>query len=213
MAAAMRDRGITAASAKAPIMAAVTGGLLLAALWAWTGAPPEPGSAKMVTRNLGAVLLLVSALMTADYLYAAALARKLRRGEGVIASWTLPQVEYERFRTAECAMTKRRNNWTPRGEWPSGFPVIFGQDAVLAGDTYFKLLGKGISRFASVRIEHGAIPSVEFAMRLTAYGAGPLAQTARYRGHLRVPIASGGGVEAARVVAHFEDVLEGRISV
>lgn len=191
-------------------MGLVTGCLLIAVLWGWTGAVPEPGSAKMVARNLGAVLLLISGLATANYLYAASLARKLHRGEGVIASWTVPQSEFERFRTAEGAMTKRRNNWTPRGEWPSGLPVIFGRDAVLVGDTYFKLLGKGISRFASVRIEQATIPSVEFAMRLTAYGAVGLGQTARYRGHLRVPIASGASVEAARVVGHFEDVLEGR---
>ncbi|QIK95288.1 hypothetical protein G7076_01225 [Sphingomonas sp. HDW15A] len=207
----MRDRGITAASANARMMAAVTGGLLLATLWAWTGAPPEAGSAKMVTRNLGAVLLVVTALTTANYLYAAALARKLRRGEGVIAGWTVPQAEFERFRTEERAMTKRKNNWRmPRGGTRSGLPVIFGRDCVLVGDTYFKLLGKGISRFASVRIEQGATPSVEFAMRLTAYGSVGLGQTARYRGHLRVPIAPGASVEAARVVRHFEDVLEGR---
>ena len=209
----MRDRGITNAETRAPILAVVTGCLFIAVLWAWTGAS-EPGSAKMLTRNLGSVLAAISALMTANYLYAASLARKLRRGEGVIGRWTVPQVEFDRFLAAERMMTKRKNNWRiPQGEWPSGLPVIFGRDALLVGDTYFKLLGKGISRFASVRIEQDIVSSVEFAMRLTAHGAIGLGQAARYRGHLRVPIASGASVEASRVVGHFEDVLKGRASV
>jgi hypothetical protein len=195
-------------------MAVVTGCLFIAVLWAWTGAAPEAGSAKTVARNLGTVLLLVSALMTANYLYAASLVRALRRGDAVIGRWTVPQVEFDRFRAAERTMTKRKNNWRmPQGEWTSGLPVIFGRDAVLVGDTYFKLLGKGISRFASVRIEQDIVSSVEFAMRLTAYGAIGLGQAARYRGHLRVPIATGASVEAARVVAHFEDVLEDRATL
>lgn len=152
--------------------------------------------------------MIVGALMAANYLYAFSLVRKLRRGEGVIASWTVPPAEFDRFRAVEGARKTRKNNWRmPRGDWPSGLPVVFGANAVLLGDTYFKLLGKGISRFWNVRIETDAVSSVEFAMGLTVHGAGTLGLTARYRGHLRVPIAMEGNVQAARVMSHFQQVI------
>ncbi len=145
--------------------------------------------------------------MALNYLYAHSLVRKMRRGEGVIERWTVPRATFERFRDLERARKKRKNNWRmPRGDWPEGVPIIFSNNAVLAGHTYFKLSGAGISRFASARIEQDRMPSVEFAMRLTVFGAGTQGRTVRYRGHLRVPIADGADVQAARVVAYFQGV-------
>ena len=86
--------------------------------------------------------------------------------------------------------------------------MIFSQGAVLAGHTYFRLAGTGMSRFSFARIKQDAVPSVEFAMRLTIIGAGTQGRTARYRGHLRVPVADGAAVQAARIVAHFQNVVE-----
>jgi hypothetical protein len=43
-------------------------------------------------------------------------------------------------------------------------------------------------------------------MKLIAYGAGTQARTARYRGHLRIPIGSGAHVEAARAIGHFRAI-------
>jgi hypothetical protein len=192
----------------AAVAASVAVGGLIATIWSFTGAAPAPGSATAVARNLGTVTMVVGVLMTANYLYALSLVRKLQRGEGVIASWTVPPAEFDRFRGVERERKTRKNNWRmPRGDWPSGLPVVFGANAVLVGDTYFKLLGKGISRFCNVRIETGAVSSVEFAMRLTVHGAGTLGQTARYRGHLRVPIATAAGVQAGRVMSHFQRVV------
>jgi hypothetical protein len=204
----MRDRGITKPGLMAAVAASLAVGGLIATLWSSTGAPPAPGSAERVARNLGTVTMIVGALMTVNYLYALSLVRKLQRGEGVIASWTVPPREFDLFRGMERARKTRKNNWRmPRGDWPSGLPVAFGANAVLVGDTYFKLLGKGISRFCNVRIETDAVSSVEFAMRLTVHGAGTLGQTARYRGHLRVPIAKVASVQAARVISHFQQVI------
>lgn len=154
------------------------------------------------------VTLIVGALMTVNYLYASSLVRKMRRGEGVIASWIVPSIEFDRFRGVERTRKKRKNNWRmPRGDWPSGLPVAFSANAVLVGDTYFQLRGKGMSRFCNVRIETDVVSSVEFAMRLTVIGAGTIPQTARYRGHLRVPIANVASVQAARVMSHFQQVI------
>jgi hypothetical protein len=146
--------------------------------------------------------------MTLNYLYALALVRRMLRGENVIASWTVAPATFERFRDAERAGKRRKNNWRmPRRSGPAGLPVVFSADAVLVGDTWFRLLHKGISRFTFVRIEHDPVPFVEFAMTLTVIGAGTQSRTARYRGHLRIPIAEAADVEAARVVGHFRKFL------
>lgn len=195
----MRDRGITKPSSKAAVAASLAVGGLIATIWSFSGATPAPGSAEGAARSLGTVTLIVGALMTVNYLYALSLVRKMRRGEGIIASWTVPSAEFDRFRGVERARKTRKNNWRmPRDDWPSGLPVAFSANAVLVGDTYFQLRGKGMSRFCNVRIETDVVSSVEFAMRLTIYGAGTLNQTARYRGHLRVPIAKGASVQAER---------------
>lgn len=204
----MRDRGITKPGGMAAVAASLAVGGLIATIWSSTGAAPAPGSAERLARSLGTVTMIVGALMTVNYLYALSLVGKLRRGEGVIASWTVPPAEFDRFRGVERARKTRKNNWRmPRGDWPSGLPVVFGANAVLVGDTYFKLLGKGISRFCNVRIEADAVSSVEFAMRLTVHGAGTLGRTARYRGHLRLPIANAASVQAARVMSHFQQAI------
>ena len=204
----MRDRGITKPSSKAAVAASLAVVGLIASIWSFMGGTPAPGSAEALARTMGTMTAIVGALMTLNYLYAMSLVGKLRRGEGVIASWTVPPAEFDSFRAVERARTTRKNNWRiPRGDWPSGLPVVFGPNAVLVGDTYFKLLGKGMSRFASVRTESDAVSSVEFAMRLTIYAAGTLNQTAHYRGHLRIPIAKGASVQAARAISHFQRAI------
>jgi hypothetical protein len=191
---------------KAPIAGAVALCGAAALFWGLTDpAAPPPA------RSIGGVALVVGTLMALNYLYAHALIRKMRRGQGVIGRWTVAPASFNRFRDAERARKKRKNNWRmPRGDWPDGLPVIFSQGAVLAGHTYFRLAGTGMSRFSFARIEPDAVPSVEFAMRLTIIGAGTQGRTARYRGHLRVPIADGAGAPAARVVAHFQNLAGNR---
>ena len=73
----------------------------------------------------------------------------------------------------------------------------------MVGDTYFTLRKGGISRVTHAHIERGAADYIQFAMTLTIVGAGTQASTARYRGHLRIPMADNAAIEAARVVAHF----------
>lgn len=196
----MRDRGITRPGPKAAIAAAVT----IAGAAAWWNAPHLPAPA----RPIGAVAAIVGGLMFANYLYAHALVRRLRRGEGVIGRWTVAPADFARFRDAERARRKRKNNWRmPRGDWPEGLPVVFGTDAVLVGHSWFRLASSGLSRFADARFEPGATPSIEFSMRLTVIGAGTQGRTARYRGHLRIPIAADAGAEAARVLGYFRAMV------
>lgn len=199
----MRDRGITRPGLKAAITAGIVACGAAAAIWSLLdpGAPPP-------ARPLGIVAMVVGSLACLNYLYAQSLIRRMRAGERVVGRWIVPPESFARFREAERARKKRRNNWRmPRGDWAEGLPVIFTDDAVLAGHTYFRLSAKGMSRFSFARIEHDTVPSVEFSMTLTIIGAGTQSRTARYRGHLRVPIAPDAGIQAARVVSHFQRMV------
>lgn len=205
----MRERGITRPALKAVLAAAMAMAGAGALLWSGAGAPvpPGPSPAGPSIRPLAVVALVIGTLMLANYLYVWSLVRRLRSGDGVIGRWTVTAAEFARFRDAERARTTRRNNWRmPRSERPDGLPVIFSVDAVLVGETWFRLAGRGMSRFTHARIEHGAVPSIEFSMTLTVIGAGTQGRTARYRGQLRVPIATDAGAEAARVTRHFREM-------
>jgi hypothetical protein len=205
----MRDRGITRPGLKAGIAAAVAASGAAVLIWslAFPDAP-TPEAPMPSIRPLGMAALIAGLLLAANYFYAWRLVWRLRRGEGVIGSWTVAPDELARFRDAERARGKPRNNWRlPRGDWSHGLPVIFSADAVLAGHTLFRLAARGMSRFTHARIAHGSVPAVEFSMRLTIVGAGTQGRTARYRGHLRLPIAADAGAEAARAVGFFQRLV------
>lgn len=195
---------------KAAIAAALATAGAVAAIWGAQNLPlslDQPSAAR-AARNLGVVALAVGGLATANYLYALFLVRRMRRGEDVIGRWTVAPATFARFRETERSRSNRKNNWRiPRGNWPEGLPVIFSSDAVLVGDSWFRLASKGMSRFTYARIEQDAVPFVEFAMTLTVAGAGTQGRTARYRGHLRIPIADHADIEAARVVGHFRQMV------
>ncbi|WP_114953440.1 hypothetical protein [Sphingosinicella terrae] len=197
----MRDRGITRPGPKAVLAA----GLALAGAAAVGWSVQDPAGAPGPARPLGIVVLIVGTLAMLNYLYAWTLVRRMRRGERVIGRWTVAPATFARFREAERARRKGKNNWRmPRRSPPTGLKVIFTDHSVLVGETYFSLRSKGLSRFTFARIEAGAVASVEFAMTLTVIGAGTQGRTARYRGHLRVPIADDAHVEAARVLERFQ---------
>lgn len=206
----MRDRGITRPESKAAIAAILAICGAAAVIWSvhFTPIGQEPVQAARVAKALGIFALIVGSLATLNFLYALSIVRKMRRGDRVIGRWILARSGFEKFRESERALKKRKNNWRmPRQDWPEGLPVIFSDNAVLVGNTYFKLLGGGISRYTYVRIEEASVPFIEFSMTLTAYGAGTQSRTARYRGHLRIPVADGARVEAANVVGHFRSVI------
>ena len=206
----MRDRGIRRPGVKAATAAVLAVCGAAAILWSANSVPltPEQASATRLARNLGGITLGIASLAMLNFLYAWALVRRMRRGDQVIGRWTVAPATFERFRDAERARKKGKNNWRiPRRTWPAGLPVIFSSKAVLVGDVYFTLFSKGISRFTYVRVESHPVAYVEFSMTLTVIGAGTQARTARYRGHLRVPIADGADIEAARVVGHFRGMI------
>jgi hypothetical protein len=193
----LRDRGITQPALKAGI--ALAAALAGAAALAWSLVDDAPPAAN----TLGAVALVLGLMAALNYLYAQSLVRRVRRGENLVARWRVSPFTLARFEQAERAR-KRANSWDGwRKPRPQGLEVIFAKEAVVVGDTYFTLRKGGMSRVTHVHIERGAVDHIQFAMTLTIAGAGSQPRTARYRGHLRIPVADNAAVEAARVVAHF----------
>ncbi|WP_156022277.1 hypothetical protein [Sphingomonas sp. UNC305MFCol5.2] len=203
----MRDRGISSPRTKAWVAGAFALSGAIALLWGLQS--PDPALQEASTaKTLGIVVLVIALLMAANYLYAQSLINKMRRGDDVIGRWTVAPDAFAIFRDNELRRKKRKNNWRlPRGNWPEGLEVIFTRRSVLVGNTWFRLATKGMSRFANARIETDAVSSIEFSMRLTIRGAGSTHQSARYNGHLRIPIAGSATVEAARVVEYFKDLV------
>lgn len=203
----MRDRGISSPGTKAGIAGAFALSGAIALLWGLQY--PDPALQEALTaKALGTVVLVIALLMAANYLYARSLINKMQRGDGVIGRWTVAPDAFAIFRDNELRRKKRKNNWRlPRGDLPEGLEVIFTRQSALVGDTWFRLATKGMSRFYYARIETGAVSSIEFSMRLTIRGAGSTHQSARYNGHLRIPIAESATVEAARVVEYFKDLV------
>lgn len=209
----MRDRGINNPGLKAAIAATVIVCGIVAVLWSAQGAgatPPGQGSAARVVRSLGIVTIAIAALMLLNYLYVLVLVRRMRRGDRVIGRWDLTAATLDRFRDAERVRKGRKNNWKiPRKLGAAGLPIIFSEDAVLVGNSYFPLVARGISRFGHAQIENHPVALMEFSMTVTMIAAGSQARTARYRGSLRIPIADDAGLEAAQVVGHFRQLVPG----
>lgn len=203
----MRDRGISSPGTKAGVAGAFALSGAIALLWGLQY--PDPALQEALTaKALGAVVLVIALLMAANYLYAQSLINKMQRGDGVIGRWTVAPDAFAIFRDNELRRKKRKNNWRlPRGDLPEGIEVIFTRQSALVGDTWFRLATKGMSRFYYARIETDAVSFIEFSMRLTIRGAGSTHQSARYNGHLRIPIAESATVEAARVVEYFKDLV------
>jgi len=203
----MRDRGISSPGTKSWITGTLAVGGAAALIWGLQS--PDPAwQLAVAAKTLGAVVLVIALLMTANYLYAQSLIGKMRRGEDVIGRWTVEPDSFAKFREIERARKTSKNSWrVPGKDMPEGLEVIFTRQSVLVGNTWFRLAAKGMTRFYHAGIENDVVPSIGFSMRLTIAGAGSLHQTARYTGHLRVPIADGAAVEAARVVQYFRGLV------
>jgi hypothetical protein len=116
------------------------------------------------------------------------------------------------FREAEKALPAHagRNAYrTPKATPPEGVEVVFAEDGVIIGDTYFGLPVTGMLSFQEVGIRPGNPMAFEFRLTLYSFyrtsSGGVRTQTAPYV--VRAPIATTATEEAARVLEHFRNVL------
>ncbi len=165
--------------------------------------------------GVGLLVLIVFTLFLFNFIWAVRLTNAMRRGEGVIARWTVPLQTLEEFREDDSSPKKmrRKNDYRlPRTLPPGGIEVIFSADAVMIGDAFFGLAKSGLARFTDVSTVPGNPLSIAFRMavttaRGTSYGA-PTVRTSR--SELRVPVARGASAEASKVLTHYTAVTAGQ---
>jgi hypothetical protein len=164
--------------------------------------------------GVGLLVAVLGFFLTINFVWAVRLVGAMRRGEGVIARWTVPPAQFDDFRTNEAAhkTAGRANDYkAPRKTPPGGVEIVFTASAVLIGDTFFGLARDGIARFTAARVVSGNPPCLAFSTAMTVGRTG--ASGARFEtvaGELRVPIARTSQAEARAVLDHFRAVAERR---
>lgn len=176
---------------------------------------PDLATVAQIAIGLGLLLCLLFPLFLLNFLWALRLTKAMRRGEGVIARWTVPPQTLEEFRADEAQRRKagRPNDWkVPKRIPREGLDVIFSASAVMIGNSFFGLAKSGLARFGGVQTVPGNPLCIAFAMALTSgrmsSSGSPILTT--YRSELRVPIARTASAEAGKVLAHFQAVSSGR---
>jgi hypothetical protein len=167
--------------------------------------------------GVGLLLAILGCLFTFNFIWAVRLTEAMKRGENVIARWTVPAQTLEEFRINEAALKQagRLNDWkVPRKVPPNGVEVIFSPSAVMIGDSFFGLAKGGLARFTSIQMVPGNPLAIGFGMALTtgrATSGGAILTT--YRSELRIPVARTAGAEASKVLTHYTSVDAGRTIV
>ncbi len=163
---------------------------------------------------IGLLMCIVFPFFLLNFLWAVRLTEAMKRGEGVIARWTVPPQTLEEFRTLEAERKKagKGNDWkVPRRIPPAGLKVIFSKDAVMIGETFFGLAKGGLARFTGVAMVPDNPLAIAFGMamttgRMTSSGTGRLIT---HHSELRIPLARGASAEASKVLAHYTAVTRG----
>jgi hypothetical protein len=155
--------------------------------------------------------------MTFNFLWAMRLTAAMRRGEKVIARWTVPPGQCDEFRANEAALRAkgRRNDYKmPRATPAEGIEVIFSEDGVLIGDTFFGLSSTGLARFHAVGTMPGNPVCIAFGMAMTAGRTGASgAGFTTITGELRIPVARTANDGARTVLEHYRAVIGRRTIV
>ena len=214
----MRNRGVRRPGLSVLICLAMAVGGALSVLWG-AGRMSALGHETPATAaaiGLGLFAGLMGLLLLFNFLWALRLVGALRRGEGVIARWTVAPATFELFRDREeqlRAVGDDNDYRVPRQTPAAGLEILFSEDSVLIGDTFFGLASTGMSRFRGVSLLPGSPSCLAFQTVMT--GATNLSTIRIYHvpGTLRIPIAHNAGAAAARVLAHYQDVIGRRTIV
>lgn len=165
--------------------------------------------------KIGLALLpaIIAPLMALNFWWGIKVIASIRRGEKLIARWTVTAAELAEFaasdKTRSALGSEHLNEWSPpREPLASGIDVAFVPDGVLVGDTYYALTTTGPFRFTHVWLLSGGAPAVAFRTLLTLANRFGTRTTV---GELRIPVPDTASPEAARVVAHFESVRTGAV--
>lgn len=207
----MRNRGMSRPGLNMGICAAC---VMLSALSIWWGVT-EMNALGHETKPTAAAIGIAIPVgvicfgMFFNFLWGYRVLAAARRGEKVIGRWTVTQAEVEAFRGDD----KRRadagheNDYKlPKKTPPDGLEVIFTDNAVIVGGTYFGLVTTGMLKFEGVQMLPDNPLALEFGTVMTSFSGGSAMRVHRFRGLLRVPVSRTGRGEAVKVLDHFSAV-------
>lgn len=160
-----------------------------------------PGS---IAAAIGGLVAFLCSLVLLNFRWALRLTRRMERGEGLIARWTVPAETVTAYVATEAAIP-----WIDRSRWRpkpgQSAEILFSNDAVLAGGRYQALSAKGLQTFKAVNWIPGTPNLIEFPLQeITTtsahnYSAGKFV--------LRVPVPADSDDAAWKVLNHFRSAL------
>ncbi len=164
---------------------------------------------------LGLFPALLCPIFFIHYLRKIRVFRDMHSGRSAIARWTLPTEQFNRFceeeqRIPAASMT---NFYKPPKATPAGgLEVIFSDDGVLIGGSYFPLSTTGGRRLKSVRYIASNPPSIEFGtvMNTMARTSSATTNTLRTAEALRVPVSTDAAKQAVEVVHRYQAIIDRR---
>ncbi|NJS38936.1 MAG: hypothetical protein HC783_07890 [Rhodobacteraceae bacterium] len=149
---------------------------------------------------IGGLVAFFGLLMILNFRWALTLTRRMERGQGVFARWTLPADTV----TAYVALEAKRR-WIDRSRWRprpgKAAKVLFSDDAVLAGGRYHGLRSRGLQVFTHVQLRPGNPDMIEFLIREITTSSAHNYAAGKFE--LRIPVPPGANEEAEKVIAHF----------
>ena len=177
------------------------------------GAETTSSAAKI---GIGLFVGIIGFLFQFNFLWGVRVMRAMQRGDDEIARWTVSPETLDSFRTNDQAHNERgrRNDYNVPARAPDGgLQVIFSDNAVLVGDTYFGLSTTGLSHFRTVHVLPEHPPCIEFDTALVWGSNVTVPRIQVSSGTLRIPISPTARREAEKVLAHYSDVLARKVIV
>ena len=155
---------------------------------------------------LGGLVGFFGLLMLLNLRWSARIARRMERGEGIIARWTVPADTIAAYLAAEATRPwQARSSWRPKPG--AAAEVLFSEDAILAGGRYHGLKAKGLQVFSVVRLVQSTPPVIEFLIQEITTSSAHNYAAGKF--DLRIPIPPGAEPPAALVLEHFRKVRAG----
>lgn len=152
---------------------------------------------------VGGLVALFAMFLLFNFRWALRITRRMERGEGIIARWTLPAETVTAYLAAEKALPwQDRSRWKPKPGTPA--EILFSADAILAGGSLHGLSSKGLQTYTAVDLVHGQPPVLQFHTQEVAVVGDRLTS---HRSVLSLPVASGADDLAGKVMVHFRQSL------
>jgi hypothetical protein len=153
--------------------------------------------------GIGGLVAFLGVLLILNFRWALTLTRRMERGQGVFARWTVPAD----IVTAYVALEAKRR-WVLRSRWRPkpgrAAEVLFSDDAVLAGGRYHGLRSRGLQVFTHVHLLPGTPDVIEFQIREITTSSAHNYAAGQFE--LRIPVPPGATEEAEKVIAHFTKI-------